>query len=137
MKRQENQVLEGAYFCKKCGEPNQGSVDYSEMSFGTASIVQLEEEGSWAEYDNYEVYQTEDFSENTWRCDVCHSEGSNQEDIFTTDIKEVWKLLYGKNYPEMHYEEGPVPSCECWTCREGRIKQQLYKSQSKKRRRKK
>ena len=133
MKEKRNEIPEGDYFCKKCGTENSGRISYHETTYGTASLISLSNENTWEEYDNYDNYESDNFEVNGYECEDCGATGRSAGDLFTDDVKEIWKVLFGMDYPDRHDPDKPVKDCECRSCKKARLTKKSRKSKSRRR----
>ena len=65
------------YKCKNCGAINRGGARYSESVSGECDLVDLD-----GNFDNYESYDSSDFTVDNYYCRECEEEGYSADDLF-------------------------------------------------------
>lgn len=66
------------YKCRECGAINRGGVYYSEIEYGQADLVDLEN----IELDNYETNDHDNFEITLFKCWECENEGYSADAVF-------------------------------------------------------
>lgn len=83
---------EGNYYCKHCGWPDSATADYSEMSYGTALVVNME-----GDLDDYDTGDHENFEVHNYRCRECEIEVHRLADLVTDSPDEGWEAYKRAN----------------------------------------
>jgi hypothetical protein len=65
------------YRCRFCGEDNSGIVTYTETQYGEAHVDSLD-----GDYSDFEMYDTDNFESNGFRCGNCGREGHSLAALF-------------------------------------------------------
>ncbi len=81
-----------AYFCRRCGKPDDIGVDYTETNYGIADLVSAD-----GELDNYNITDSDNFNITSYRCAGCDHEEERIENIVIEDIEEAWEAFKAYN----------------------------------------